>query len=657
MFFLLACAEAPPWTPTRASRLWPEGPGDTIPVPTELAAAGWLADVSAWRYAGSGAEGRAERGSFGIGDGTSFALLGLDEPPNTLTNAVGPGYQRGEGFYADMPLWLARDGVPLELRAARVQRPRGTGLVRTRAEFEGSALLDTIDLVHDGVILRHVTVNGGAGLSLLAGEGGTRDGAAMVPVGDVPVFSAEPVSFVLAYGGDAPDFSEALAASRARTAAFIEGAARLSTPDPAVNDLYEGMLLTHLAQTDTSGTVSPMSRYTSGWLRDAEGPIRLYLAAGLFEAAAAILTDTYRVSAGQAAIANSFPLDTSRGDTPPDWSTVPFMDGRNPVEAPSYPVIHEAMYRRATGESAIADDSFLRACVERQEIHDGLLMFSGDETFRYTLALPLGGMPEEVGWSSNSAFLWIAAAESLGIDTSAVRERTESAFYVDGYWSPVAAYDTLEPYPAPFEDVSLGASRLLGDDRGIDAVLDTLLRSDGTLLTDGAVGYTGMVPGYLLAAVKDRAEGEAAFNALATVATPSGHFEEIHTADNLPLQLTHDADGYGADVTARYRPWEGGVVVAAMFDYLVGADANAPGQRLVLSPHLPNGWPQMQVENLPLGRDGRYDLRVEGFEEGMVICVDRDDDGPAWTACVGEDCRELPAGGSARWTVADSEGR
>ncbi len=649
---LLACAEDPPWTPTSIERLWAAGGGEPLPVPAELAHLDGLGNVSSWRYAGTGTEGRAERGSFGIGDGTSFALLGLDEPPNTLTNAVGPGYQRGEGFYADMPLLLARDGVPLELVAAQVQRPRGTSLVRTRAEWEGGALLDTTDLVHEGVIVRHVTVTGGEGLELLAGEGGTRDGVALDPVGDIPIFTSEPVSFTLAYGGDPPEIAEALAASEARTTALLSSAARLTTPDPAVNDLYEGMLLTHLIQTDTSGTVSPMSRYTSGWLRDAEGPIRLFLAAGLFDEAAAILTDTYRVSAGQAAIANSFPLDTPRSDTPPDWSTVPFMDGRNPVEAPSYPVIHEAMYRRATGEAAIGDEAFLRACVDRQEVNDGLLLFSGDETFRYTLALPLGGMPEDVGWSANSAFLWIAAAESLGIDATAVRTRTEEVFYVDGYWSPVAAYETLEPYPAPFEDVSLGAARLLGDDRGIDAVLDTLLRSDGTLLTGEAVGYTGMVPGYLLAAVKDRPEGEAAFNALASVATPSGHFEEIHTADNLPLQLTHDADGYGADVTARYRPWEGGVVVAAMFDYLVGADVNAPDQRLQLSPHLPNGWPEMTVENLPLGRDGRYDLRVEGYEEGMVVCVDRHADGPAWTACVGEDCRELAAGESLRWTVA-----
>ncbi len=652
MFFLLACAGEPPWTPTATVRLWANGGGEPIPVPSELAHLGWLGDVSTWRYAGTGTEGRAERGSFGIGDGTTFALIGLDEPPNTLTNAVGPGYQRGEGFYADMPLVLCRDGEPLPLVGARVQRPRGTGVVRTRAEWEGGALLDTIDLVHDGAIVRYVTVSGGEGLELLVGEGGTRDGVTLNALGDVPVFTAEPVSFTLAYGAEPPQIAEALAASEAQTAAFLAGAARLLTPDPAVNDLYQGMLLTHLMQTDTSGTVSPMSRYTSGWLRDAEGPTRLYVAAGLFDQAAATLTDTYRVSAGQAAIANSFSLDTPRSDTPPDWNAVPFMDGRNPVEAPSYPVIHEAMYRRATGESAIADEAFLRACVERQAIDAGLLGFSGDETFRYTLALPLGAMPEDVGWSANSAFLWIAAAESLGIDASTVRERTEEVFYADGYWSPVAAYDTLEPDPAPFEDVSLGAARLLGDERGIDAVLDTLLRSDGTLLTDGAVGYTGMVPGYLLAAVKDGPEGEAAFNALATVATPSGHFEEVHTPDNLPLQLTHDADGYGADVTARDRPWEGGVVVAAMFDYLVGADVNAPEQRLRLSPHLPNGWPELVVENLPLGRDGRYDLRVEGYVEGMVVCVDRHADGPAWTACVGEDCRELAAGEAERWVVA-----
>ena len=52
--------------------------------------------------------------SVGLGNGRVFGIVGLDSPWNTLTNAVGPGYQRDGGFFGDSEvLLLDQDGASL----------------------------------------------------------------------------------------------------------------------------------------------------------------------------------------------------------------------------------------------------------------------------------------------------------------------------------------------------------------------------------------------------------------------------------------------------------------------------------------------------------------------------------------------------------------
>lgn len=668
MIVTLAACHGPPdtdgWTARDAAEPWGTVDTEPIPVPDALASLDWLADPSAWRWGGL-PDTRAERGTLGVGNGIVFGIVGLDGP-NTLSNSIGPGYDADAGFFPDAGIELWQDGAALPVTDARAERPRRSAVARTLVASGGLELLTTdVAPLELPVILRHVTVrNGGAeaasGLSLVGTEGAlldgleTRRGARSVRIScdavDVPTLEAGAewsTTCRHVFSGDdlAVDAADALAESYAATSVFLDGAMALSTPDPKVDDLYEGMLVTEWVQTTPSGLVSPMHRYTRAWLRDSEGPVRLYLRAGLFEAADALLEATFLASVSAGAISNSFASDVDLEVALPDdpeafWAAAPFMAGRNPVEAPSYPVLLHAQLADWAGWTPDSQRAaWLDACLARQELGDeGLFPFSGDETWRFPLAAALGGLPEELGWSAASAMLYDAAAATLGRDGVGT-----DAWWVGDYWAPVATFGDLSPTDAPFEDVALQpiwwgtgppSDREVAN---LATTVDVLLRDDGTLLsrragsTEDSPMFTGMVPGFFLQNVArtHRPEEAAAFAALDRVASVSGHFEELHGADDRPLDLTHSADGLGSDVPARFRPWEGGDTVSGMLDYLLGVQPAASTSRLSLSPHLGPGWPSLEAAGLRLG-EVRYDLLLEGYAEGQVLTLQREVSTP-WT--------------------------
>lgn len=691
---LLACAapevDGEDWSALAAGAGWPDEGGAPIPVPEALTDLEWLGDVSGWGAEGVPA-GRATAGSWGVGNGVVFGIIGLDAPWNTVTNAIGPGYQADAGFFGDAALTLAAAGVALPVTYAQVQRPRGTAIVRTLAEGDGVQLLTT-DVAPPGAayLLRHVTVrnmeaaereltvrwslaraDGEIGAEAAGGllqQRGARwmrldcPGAILVEDAlnlDMVIPANSEASFVCTQsfasgaepGAPSVDAVADLNASRAETVGWLSGATHLEGGDPKVADLIEGMLITTHLQTAAVGLPSPMNRYTSGWLRDIEGPVRLWLRAGRHEDALTALRSLWLGELAKGGIYNSFSLDfdpdavSLPGDPVAFWAAAPFMEGREPVEAPSYaPLLHAEAAAWTAGASS--DDpwdaqrnAFLDACVDRQLFEEGpeahlFLPFSGDETFRWPMAFAVGAPPEEIGWSANSTFLWRAAARTRGRDPSSA---SDDPFWTGTFWSPIVRYEEFSTLSAPYEDIALQPASWeagLDEDRlgdHIDATIASLLQADGLLLSrlagtgEDNVGFTGMVPGMFLraAARRHHAAEAVAFAALDLVATPSGHFEELHGSDGLPLALTHTADGQGGDVPARFRPWEGGLTVAALLDYLVGLEPGlAAGARdgVTLSPHLPAGWSGFALRDLRV-RELRFDVEVAGFEEGVVVTL------------------------------------
>ena len=72
------------------------------------------------------------------------------------------------------------------------------------------------------------------------------------------------------------------------------------------------------------------------------------------------------------------------------------------------------------------------------------------------------------------------------------------------------------------------------------------------------------------------------------------------------------------DYTARYRPWEGGILADAAWSYLLGNRAEAPANTLHLAPHLPNGWSWLEATGVRVG-NARLNVRVERHGEAWQV--------------------------------------
>jgi len=692
----------PAWNVPAASpsKLWT----DTVAPPTTFAdwfqQRPWLLDRSLWAsYSENGRQpGRADLGAYGVGNGRCFGIVGLGYPLNTLHNMVGPSYMNAGGFFADTSTGLAIGSRQVAFLEEWVYKVRRQAVVLTKAS-EARAELYTIDHAPPGVdaIVRTVVVKNRTAADLrdvvvlTRVLGGAAEGARLVqrradrklavggrgarllvptvagdtlrvPLGDIPPGAEVEALVYLVFtrngNGEAAVIrtietegsDRLLERTRTHWDRFFAEGARLETPDPKFSDWVDDMLVTGAIQINEHGAVSPLSRYTKAFIRDTEGPIRLFLKTGRHEAARRAIRYLYAAARHNRAIENSTSLDLDPAAAPPppaDWSTISFMPGRNPVEAPSYLPLYAHDYYRATGDVASVREWFewARAAVELQEVSaDGLMRFNGDEPFRWVLMLALGAYePENRGWSSNSAFLYVAAAERVAEMArvlgraqdeqemrrlaAKVRAGTERCFWLPnvGHWDVIRLFLANAQLLRPFEDINLlplHVGYVTGRDpkgrENLLAVMRLLGRPGGTVQSrflpgPYLEGYDGHVPGYYLEnlALVDHADAETAFNALERVAQVSGEvaegqFQSGHSVILLKYSPTGLDDG---DVTARYRPWEGSICVDGALVYLLGLEPDAERGRVSLVPHLPNGWGTLALRDARLAGEP-YDVLV-----------------------------------------------
>jgi hypothetical protein len=446
----------------------------------------------------------------------------------------------------------------------------------------------------------------------------------------------------------------------------LSRATRLVTPDPRVNDYLASQLLVVLSQQAYNGSSHPMSEYTRTWIRDNAGPVRLLTRVGLFEEVRAQLDYLHLAALAEGAISNSYFGDFQPEDAgpEPDWAAMPAMTGRSRAESPSYLPLMFSWYRVASGKEDFIEEYFqwMRFALEGQLFAGNLLPFSTDETFRTAMAashgLPVDESFEDGFYSANSSILWVAAAERLAelaevvgkaaeaeelrSRAIAVRSEVDSTYLSgDGYFHPYVYSADMSPAPAPYEDVNtkpLWSGYLAPDDpvalSNLKQTIDLLGGDDGILvsplpevhqnlfglpITEGI--YTGMSPGYFLVnlALTNHPLGEAAFNALAIHATASGTTPEYQILDDhAPLHFIYDSAGGIGDYTARYRPWEGGILADAAWSYLLGNRADAPANTLHLAPHLPNGWSWLEATGVRVG-EARLNVRVERHGEAWQV--------------------------------------
>jgi len=495
-----------------------------------------------------------------------------------------------------------------------------------------------------------------------------------------------------------------------RYAAWDAGLVQVEVPDAMVADFVDGMKMTLKVQTSAPGATCPMSEYTKTWARDNVGPVMAMLDLGGHEDVRGHLDYLWAAIREKGDLSNAYDADLDPAAAPaaPDFDALPVLSGRTAAETPSYMVIMHSLYDRATGDrSGLAERwPLLRRCMTAQGFGpDGLLPFSNDETYRAAMNAAAGlGLEYPHGdltWSANSSMLWLGAfreyrrlagAAGRATDADALEqlraevEASTLARYLlpDGCISPFVHRDTLAPSPLPFEDVALQVTWSGwrdGDDAlarsSLECLVKRLGRGPGVIqsplhesyadfpLLPGATGvYTGMLPGYTLAAMTECGHGdaEAAFEAVRRSLDSSGNLNEMHVFDDgASLMLVYDPVGGQGDYTARFRPWEGGIVLDAVLRFLVGFRPDVAARTLSFRPRLPEGWPRMAWRGLRAGAD-RFDLVVEAVAGGTLVTVTsrgtstwdvtlRWDDG---------DIREsapLAPGGSASWTFASQSGQ
>jgi hypothetical protein len=698
----------PAWNQPVASpqRVWNANPGPDTFLASWFNSRPWLLDRSTWfsYMQNTQQPSREQLGAFGYGNGRVFGMSGMSYPLNTLHGVIGPVYQGGAGnmmgdfaigadigprgiAFAEEWAWKPRRAAAvvtksrsseLEVHTVDFAPPGTDAVIRVLVVRNPTAVVQP-DVYVTGRILggntsegnrlvqvkdnRNYTIGGQSawGAATVLGDkirvpiGYLQPGeerAAMIYVASTVQSDTTGRAALVAKCSTTP-YDVFLEQTRQYWADFFSQCVTWELPDPKVQDFIEDMTATVAVQIAENGCASPMSRYTKTWMRDQEGALRVFLRQGRPELVKRMLESYYKTSI---ICGNSMPvdIDVRQAGAAPDWMQVSFMPGRIATEAPSYIPIELHDYYKATGDIAILQNEYeyLKAAVLRQEVSpEGLMRFNSDEPFRWVMMLALGLYePENLGWSSNSMFLYTVAADRaakiaalLGKQQDAamlqqrsdfVRAATEKYMWLPTYghydvclldFGPFAGLKI--PVAKPYEDISLLPMRIGYGDPKSGNVRQNLLtvknligKANGLIhsnaLLNGVHGTDGMVPGYYLENLTmiDHPDAELTFNAIGNLfALNTGEIAEGMWAGGQrgAAMLQYFPEG-GDDVVARYRPWEGGLVADAVMRYLIGETWDAPNGRVSVTPHLPNGWGGLTARGLECGARP-YDVEVRDF--------------------------------------------
>ena len=467
----------------------------------------------------------AHRGPFAVGNGRAFGMMGLADPLHRLHNAVGPTYDKGDRFFSDRWFRLEVDGAPVAFDRECIARPRGSGLVLTRADA-GDVQLYTVDLApqpegqaappailrflllhteashrlllrEEGAVAMEIEgdsavqrFSDGTGLALLALDRipDTSDEAFTLDFGTLEAGGEATAATAYAFSTDEEDGAALSADLRAadpeawleQTLAWWADASalglQLESEDPRVVDLYDGMRTSLLVQTTEGGGVAPMSRYTGVWLRDTIGPTRFLLRAGLGDQAHAALDYLHLCHATRGDYGNSCSSGLDPTDLPeePDWASMGAFTGRTAAEGPSYVPLAWLDLADWTDAPDLIDqhwDYLARGVLAQQMDEEGRQPFSGDETWRLVMnvsvGLPLEYPWEDLAWSADSSLLSRAAAGRLAQAGEALgRVDAADTLRARGDLATRALEETFlqpEGYLAPYVFHSAGSDNEAGD--------------------------------------------------------------------------------------------------------------------------------------------------------------------------------------------------
>ncbi len=456
---------------------------------------------------------------------------------------------------------------------------------------------------------------------------------------------------------------------------WFAGMTTIDTPSEKFNDLLYSLALAVKVNQAEQGGICQMSQYSHIWNRDTHGPTMYFPLLGLGEDVRDALDYHWGAVLQNGGLSNAYAadLDISNPPPPPDWDAMGVMGGFTRAEGPSTIVLQYENLYKANGDITVIEERWgmLKHALLKQQFVDGcLLHFSGDETFEDIMEVSFGENPlpdpDESVLSLYSSLLMIRAshfmadmAERLGYTDDAdtftqlihdVEQCLEDTYWVAGrgLYAIKAQTDTREPFPYPYEDIStmpLWLDAMPRDDERVienfETVMDLLGRRDGTIVSTlpwfyqlllphiGNAIQTGMSHAYWLNNLDKmfHPTADIAFERWQDVPTPAGFTDEgVIVTDYGHLQLIREPWGVVANVSARFRSWESGIMGHAFLFHLSGYDYSVPDGRVSLAPHLPRKWSDFALRALAYG-DARFDLEV--LREGrtgrrIILTTDAD---------------------------------
>lgn len=430
----------------------------------------------------------------------------------------------------------------------------------------------------------------------------------------------------------------------------------IETADQRINELVTIQQYLCRIQQAEAGGYSPMYMYTTCWVRDANGPVRLMTQSGKFDEVKRYLDYYYACCAQARRIPMNWPLDLTIQGPPAftDWSKVP----TERAEVPSFIILQHYWYWRQSGDLTPikAHWDYLRRNLLGQQVDaQGRLPFHGDETYRFPgYQIFEATQKEPADWvsmdllSADSAWDYLAAAaalrtwaEMLGKTDEAseyeqlemkVAKALEREFWMPdrGYYAAAISDFSGEHYRYPFANIALQplwlewgvgvpGGKFIEPERVKQAALGSLRylwRGSGTPKTTPGCGYyVGMLPGMTVFALSELRDAGTprAIEGLLKAASPAGEYSEMNKPDDKP------ADRYWG--RNRIRPWEGGINAEALVRALTGFVPDAALRSFQLDPSLPFGWDSLTVRNLRLN-EARVHFRLNKTARGRSLRIE-----------------------------------
>lgn len=408
------------------------------------------------------------------------------------------------------------------------------------------------------------------------------------------------------------------------------------------DDLVDSVKVWCKVQQSFHGVFAPMIFYTDAYIRDCNGPLRLFLRLGMLEEVqdamnffrnAAVYYAKNNVESVFSGLNNvRLDVDGFPGDADMDWNMVD--PGKS--EIPSFYILWHWWYFLQTNDLKYIDRNWqlLLRCLESQHINErNHICFHGDETYRFIIRKKYTGVvhpfyedmffDSEYG-SFEATILYLYALNAMNCLAGELGKTDDLKIYNEtgkkmkesldkNFWDEkdgcyrVACggqsaslenpHTIVMSTPAWLNAFSFTDSTVLEGDKVRASWKKSLDFLDAAGWNNAApyINVTnGHVPGLMLcgAAQFEKSRIKHIIDKTKAIATSAGAYAELYTSYD-----PESAGGYHGKAWGRLRPWESGINVESMLYALTGFRFDYDTHALCVDPYLPDGWAFFRINS------------------------------------------------------------